>query len=38
MDVVKGDERIIALTLEIHCNKTAIGLSPVMSAVFLIAY
>jgi hypothetical protein len=34
MDVVKG---LIALTPEIGCNKTAMGLPPVTFAVFLIA-
>jgi hypothetical protein len=34
MDVVKG---LIALTLEIDCNKTAMSLPPVTSEVFLIA-
>jgi hypothetical protein len=34
MDAVKGD--LIALSLEIDCNQTAMGL-PVTSAVFLIA-
>jgi hypothetical protein len=37
MDVVKGDKELIALTPEIDCNKTAMGLPPVTSAVFLIA-
>jgi hypothetical protein len=42
MDVVKGDihgglNRLIALTPEIDCNKTVMGLPPVTSAVFLIA-
>jgi hypothetical protein len=40
MDVVKGDYRtigLITLTPEIDCNKTTMGLPPVMSAVFLIA-
>jgi hypothetical protein len=36
MDVVKGDLRI-ALTPEMDCNKTAMGLPPVTSAVLLIA-
>jgi hypothetical protein len=36
MDVVKGDLRINS-TPEIDCNKMAIGLPPVTSAVFLIA-
>jgi hypothetical protein len=37
MDVVKGDTGLIALTPEIDCNKMAMGLPPVTSAVFLIA-
>jgi hypothetical protein len=37
MDVVKGDKGLIALIPEIDCNKTAMGLPPVKSAVFLIA-
>jgi hypothetical protein len=37
MDVVKGDKRINStFTPEIDCNKTAMGLTPVTSAVFLI--
>jgi hypothetical protein len=37
MDVVKGDQRIKALTPEIDCTKTAMDLPPVTFAVFLIA-
>jgi hypothetical protein len=37
MDVVKGTKVLIALTPEIDCNKTAMGLPPVTSAVLLIA-
>jgi hypothetical protein len=37
MGVVKGDEGLIALTPEIDCNNTAMGLPPVTSALFLIA-
>jgi hypothetical protein len=36
MDVEKATKGLIALTSEIDCNQTAIGLPPVMSAVFLI--
>jgi hypothetical protein len=34
---MKVDKGLIALTPEIDCNKTAMGLPPVTSAVFLIA-
>jgi hypothetical protein len=37
MDVVKGDKGLIALTPEIDCKKSVMGLPPVTSAVFLIA-
>jgi hypothetical protein len=37
MDVVKGDYRIYTLTPEIYFDQSAMGLPPVMSAVFLIA-
>jgi hypothetical protein len=37
MDVVKATKGLIALTPEIDCDQTAFGLSPVTSAVFLIA-
>jgi hypothetical protein len=37
MDVVKATKGIMSLTPEIDCNKTAMGLPPVASAVFLIA-
>jgi hypothetical protein len=37
MDVVKGTKGLIALTTEIDCNKTAMGLPPVTSAVFFTA-
>jgi hypothetical protein len=37
MDVVKGTKGLIALTPKIGCNNMAMGLPPVMSAVFLIA-
>jgi hypothetical protein len=33
MDIVK---RLIALTLKIDCDKTAMGLPPVTFAIFLI--
>jgi hypothetical protein len=36
MDVVKGDLRT-ALTPEIDCDQTVMGLTLVMSAVFLLA-
>jgi hypothetical protein len=36
MDVVKG-EGLTELTLEMDCDKMAMGLSPVISVVFLIA-
>jgi hypothetical protein len=36
MDVVKGDLGLIALTPERECNKTAMGLPPDTSAVFVI--
>jgi hypothetical protein len=34
---LKATKGLIALTPEIDCNKTAMGLPPVTSAVFLIA-
>jgi hypothetical protein len=37
MDVVNTTKGLIALTPDIDCNKTAMGLPPVSSAVFLIA-
>jgi hypothetical protein len=37
MNVVKATKELIALTPEMHCDQTAMGLPPVMSAVFLIA-
>jgi hypothetical protein len=37
MDVVKATKGLIALTPEIDCNKTAMGLPPVTSAVFFAA-
>jgi hypothetical protein len=37
MDVIQGDKGLIALTAEIDCDQTAIGLPPVTAAVFLIA-
>jgi hypothetical protein len=37
MDVVKATTMLIALTPEIDCNKTSMGLSPVTSPVFFIA-
>jgi hypothetical protein len=37
MDVVKAPKGLIALASEIDCNKTAMGLPPVTSAVFLIS-
>jgi hypothetical protein len=37
MDVVKATNRLIALTPEINCDLTAMGLPPVTSAVFFIA-
>jgi hypothetical protein len=37
MEVVKATKGLIALTPEIDCGQTAMGLPPVMSAVFLIA-
>jgi hypothetical protein len=37
MDVVKGAKGLIALTPEIDCDQTAMGLPPATSAVFLIA-
>jgi hypothetical protein len=33
----KGTKRLIELTPEIDCKKTAMGFPPVTSAVFLIA-
>jgi hypothetical protein len=36
MNVVNVTKGLIALTPEIDCSKTAIGLPPVTSAVFLI--
>jgi hypothetical protein len=35
MDVVKATKGLTALTSEIDCNKTAMGIPPVTSAVFL---
>jgi hypothetical protein len=35
MGVLKGDKGLTALTPEIDCNQTAMGLPPVTSAVFL---
>jgi hypothetical protein len=37
MDVVKATKGLIALRPEMDCNKTAMGLPLVTSAVFLIA-
>jgi hypothetical protein len=37
MDVVKATKGLIALTHEIGCDETAMGLPPVTSAMFLIA-
>jgi hypothetical protein len=37
MDVVKATTGLIAVTAEIACNKTAMGLPHVTSAVFFIA-
>jgi hypothetical protein len=37
MDVIKATKGLIALAPEIDFNKTAMGLPPVTSAVFLIA-
>jgi hypothetical protein len=37
MDVLKATKGFIALTPEIDCNKTAMGLPLVTSAVFFIA-
>jgi hypothetical protein len=37
IDLLKSTIELIALTSEINCNKTAMGLPPITSAVFLIA-
>jgi hypothetical protein len=37
MDVVKGDYRINALTTQVDCDQTVMGLPPVRPAVLLIA-
>jgi hypothetical protein len=37
MDVVKATKGLTALTPEIDCDQTMMGLLPVMYAVFLIA-
>jgi hypothetical protein len=37
MDVEKATKGLIAFTPEIDCDQTAMGLSPVTSAVLLIA-
>jgi hypothetical protein len=37
MDVINANKGLIALTPEIDCDQTAMGLPPFTSAVFLIA-
>jgi hypothetical protein len=37
MDVVKATKGLAALTPEMDCDQTAMGLPPVTSTVFLIA-
>jgi hypothetical protein len=37
MDIVKAIIGLPALTPEINCDQTAMGLSPVTSAVYLVA-